>query len=82
MGKHLEEQEEKRSVGTISRRSFIATAGLVAAGGALAGGAMANVTGTKEAAPGTPPPLPWPWVKLDPIEAGKRAFRTYHEKGG
>lgn len=81
MSRHLEEGEGKRSTGIMSRRNFIATAGLVAAGGALAGGAMANVTGTKEA-PGTPPPLPWPWVKLDPLEAGKRAFRTYHEKGG
>jgi hypothetical protein len=28
------------------------------------------------------PPLPWKWVKLDPLEAGRRAYRFYKEKGG
>ena len=37
------------------------------------------------AAPETPvsaPPLPWKWVKLDPLEAGRRGYRFYKEKGG
>jgi len=29
-----------------------------------------------------PPPLPWPWVKLDPLEAGRRAYRNYLKKPG
>jgi len=28
------------------------------------------------------PPLPWKWVKLDPMEAGRRAFRAYLEHKG
>jgi hypothetical protein len=28
------------------------------------------------------PPLPWPWVKLDPLETGRRGYRFYKEKGG
>ena len=28
------------------------------------------------------PPLPWKWVRLDPLEAGRRAYRFYKEKGG
>jgi hypothetical protein len=63
----------------LSRRNFIATAGAVAAGGVLATGAMPNFAAAKPVDPG---PLPWPWVKLDPQEAGERAFLTYHEKGG
>jgi hypothetical protein len=23
------------------------------------------------------PPLPWKWVNLDPLEAGRRAYRSY-----
>jgi hypothetical protein len=28
------------------------------------------------------PPLPWKWVNLDPLEAGRRAYRFYFDKGG
>jgi hypothetical protein len=28
------------------------------------------------------PPLPWKWVELDPLEAGRRAYRNYPIKGG
>ena len=69
---------EKKNV-DLSRRNFIATAGTVAAGGVLATGAMPQLAAAKQADPGA---LPWPWVKLDPQEAGERAFLTYHEKGG
>jgi hypothetical protein len=27
------------------------------------------------------PPLPWKWVKLDPLEAGQRAYRNYFDGG-
>ena len=82
MNRQLKDEDEQCLNGSMSRRSFITAAGIVAVGGVLAGGAMAAVTGTKEAAPGTSPPLPWTWVKLDPMEAGKRTFQTYHAKGG
>jgi hypothetical protein len=29
-----------------------------------------------------PPPLPCVWAKLDPLEAGRRAYRFYKERGG
>jgi len=28
------------------------------------------------------PALPWPWLKIDPMEAGSRAYRFYHDIGG
>jgi len=34
------------------------------------------------AAPAAAPPLPWKWVKLDPLEAGRRAYRAYLKEGG
>ena len=82
MNRQLKDEDEQCLNGRMSRRSFITTAGMVAVGGVLAGGAMAAVAGTKEAAPVTSPILPWTWVRLDPMEAGKRAFQTYHAKGG
>ena len=70
---------EKNTDVALSRRNFIATAGAVVAGSILATGAMPQFAAAKPAEPGL---LPWPWVKLDPQEAGERAFLTYHEKGG
>ncbi len=76
-----EEKQEQGCSRNMTRRGFIATAGAVAAGGVLAGGALAATAGAREAV-SAEAPLPWPWVKLDPQEAGERAFQTYHEKGG
>ena len=28
------------------------------------------------------PPLPWKYTELDPLEAGKRGYKSYLEKGG
>ena len=67
---------------SISRRDVLtASAALVAGGGigvALTGQAAA--AGQSVSAP----PLPWKWVTLDPLEAGRRAYRIYldKEKGG
>ena len=70
----------QRNDSAISRRDVLtASAALVAGGGigaALTG--HAAVTDPSAAAP----PLPWKWVKLDPLEAGQRAYRFYKEKGG
>jgi len=54
--------------------------------GIFVAGGMAGY-GTSLALPPTPkvtepPPLPWKWVKLDPLEAGRRAYRFYLEKKG
>jgi hypothetical protein len=63
----------------ISRRNFMAAAGIFAAGG------IAGCTGHEAAPtppPAEPPPLPWKWTKLDPMEAGRRAYRGYLAKPG
>jgi hypothetical protein len=28
------------------------------------------------------PPLPWKWTKLDPMEAGRRAYQNYLKNKG
>lgn len=64
-----------------SRRRFLN-------GGAafVAGGLIGSATGLASAAAARPNPqmaeLPWPWAKIDPLEAGRRSFRNYHAHGG
>jgi hypothetical protein len=70
---------KRRRAETFSRRDFMTAAGIFAAGG-IAGC-------TSRALPPTPtvtepPPLPWKWTKLDPLEAGRRAYRGYLSKPG
>ncbi|HOD36209.1 MAG TPA: C-GCAxxG-C-C family protein [Syntrophales bacterium] len=67
----------------VSRRSLLKMSAAVLAGGAAAGamGAYAAAAPAAGKAP-TAPPLPWKWVKLDPLEAGRRAYRYYPTKGG
>jgi hypothetical protein len=74
----MEKEQERAS--SLSRRNFITKASIFVAGG------MAGYS-TSLALPLTPtvtepPPLPWKWVKLDPMEAGTRAYRCYLEKKG
>ena len=65
---------------SLSRRNFITKAGIFLAGGIAAHGTgFASTTAPTVTAP---PPLPWKWVNLDPLEAGRRAYRTYLEKKG
>jgi hypothetical protein len=64
--------------GNLSRRKFLATAGIVAAGGVLAGCNRLS----SEAAAATAPPLPWKYTKLDPEEAGRRGYKNYLLNGG
>jgi hypothetical protein len=58
---------------------------LVASAALLAGGVAGSVaTGAAQKADPQPAieavPLPWPWVSLDPLEAGRRAYRFYKDK--
>jgi hypothetical protein len=67
-----------------SRRNMLTGSAALLAGGGI-GSAMTNLVGSAAAATGSPaeaPPLPWKWVRLDPLEAGRRAYRFYKEKGG
>lgn len=45
-------------------------------------GRISNAFGASKAAVDKAPPLPWQWVKLDPLEAGRRAYRAYLSEGG
>jgi hypothetical protein len=72
---------DKENDGLISRRSLVAgTASFLlgAAGGQISPTHAISAAPPRENAP----PLPWPWVKLDPMEAGRLAYRSYLEKKG
>ena len=74
-------KEKKEEAGLCSRRSMLVGSAALLTGGIVSG--IQNVYGgpapkTKCAAP----PLPWKWVKLDPLEAGRRAYRHYLENKG
>lgn len=70
-------------IGTVSRRSMLKKSATFLAGGAAGStvGAFATTPTASEVAPEAPP-LPWKWVELDPLEAGRRAYRNYPIKGG
>lgn len=65
---------------TSRRNVLVGSAALLGAGGLAASvpGSVRSATGQAASVP----PLPWKWVRLDPLEAGRRAYRFYKEKGG
>jgi hypothetical protein len=75
-------QLHDRKDNSISRRDVLTASAALVAGGGIG----VAVTGHAAAAglPASAPPLPWKWVTLDPLEAGRRAYRIYldKEKGG
>jgi len=66
--------------GSISRRNVLTASAALVAGGGI-GSTLTALAAEPEAPAGTPP-LPWKWVKLDPLESGRLAYRYYKEKGG
>ena len=74
----MDGNKEKSSL--FSRRNFITKLGIFLAGGKAGHGTSFAATSAPTVA--KPPPLPWKWVKLDPLEAGRRAYRAYLEKKG
>ena len=64
-----------------SRRRFLKSGGALLAGGLIGSTATNALSQTKPTAD-APPDLPWPWIKLDPMEAGSRAYHIYLEAGG
>ncbi len=64
-----------------SRRRFLKSGGALVAGGVI-GGASANAFSQSKPSSDAPPPLPWKWAVLDPMEAGVRAYRSYLDAGG
>jgi len=73
-------KERKDDEVSLSRRTMLKGSAVIIAGGI--GGGLA--TAYAAAAPKTQaaPPLPWKWVKLDPMEAGRRAFNYYLKEKG
>jgi hypothetical protein len=70
----------QRNDSAISRRDVLTASAALVAGGGI-GAALTGHAAVTDA-PAATPPLPWQWVKLDPLEAGQRAYRFYKEKGG
>ena len=71
---------EKEETGSYSRRSLLTGSALLLTGGIA--GRISNAYSEPAPASAAPPPLPWKWAKLDPLEAGRRAFRGYLSGGG
>jgi hypothetical protein len=63
-----------------SRRGFLTKSTSLLVGGTVGAYAASAPAKTAVPAPATPP-LPWKWVKLDPLEAGRRAYRYYAHGG-
>lgn len=72
-------KKEHGKTSSLSRRNFITRAGIFLAGG-IAGSTSLALSSTRIKT--EPPPLPWKWAKLDPLEAGRRAYRGYLTKPG
>lgn len=66
----------------LSRRNFLTSTGIIAAGGVLAAGSGLLMLREAEATSSSTPPLPWQYTRLDPAEAGRRGYKFYLEKGG
>ena len=64
----------------VSRRRILKGSAMLLTGGIVGG--MSNACSAPAPTSTTAPPLPWKWVKLDPLEAGRRAYRSYLEKKG
>jgi hypothetical protein len=71
--------KEEKAV-SCSRRSILTGSAMLLAGG-IAGRVM-NAYSAPAPTSNAAPPLPWKWVKLDPLEAGRRAYRAYLSEGG
>ena len=84
MLKHAPKSEVKQKIKNLSRRDFLNTAGAAAAGGlvVVAGSSLLGSNDANAAVQQATPPLPWKYVKLDPMEAGKRGYKNYLAKGG
>ncbi len=69
---------QKEQTVLCSRRSILTGSAML-----LAGGIAGQISTTYGAAKvEKAPPLPWKWVKLDPTEAGRRAYSAYLKEGG
>ena len=72
---------EEKNLAENSRRSFFKNGAALLVGGMI-GFTPGLVFGTRKKPASTAPALPWKWGKIDPMEAGSRAYRYYHDIGG
>jgi hypothetical protein len=70
----------KKNEDTCSRRSLLTGSALLLTGGIA--GRISSAVAAPAPTAASAPPLPWKWVKLDPLEAGRRAYRGYLTGGG
>jgi hypothetical protein len=63
-----------------SRRSILKGSAALLVGGIA--GRMSNAYAAPAPTFAPAPPLPWKWVKLDPLEAGRRAYQNYLKNKG
>jgi hypothetical protein len=71
---------QKEEAGSVSRRSILKGSALLLTGGIA--GRISNSYAAPAPTIAPAPPLPWKWTKLDPLEAGRRAYRAYLTGGG
>ena len=71
---------QKEETGSCSRRTMLTGSALLLTGGIA--GRITNAYSAPEPTPAPASPLPWKWPKLDPLEAGRRAYRAYLTGGG
>ena len=71
---------QNKEAGLVSRRTMLTGSALLLTGGIA--GRISNAYSAPEPSFAPAPPLPWKWTKLDPLEAGRRAYRAYLTGGG
>ena len=72
--------EDSKKSPEYSRRSILLGSAALLAGGLA--GRVSNAYAVPEPTCAPAPPLPWKWPKLDPLEAGTRAYENYLKNKG
>jgi len=78
---HESKGELSGSASNPARRNLLVGSGALLVGG-LSGRATAPQAATHDAVPQAAPPLPWPWARIDPMEAGTRTYQAYLTQNG
>jgi len=73
-------KEKREENGLFSRRSILKGSAMFLIGGIA--GRISNVHSAPATTLPSAPSLPWKWVNLDPLEAGRRAYRSYLKNKG
>jgi hypothetical protein len=65
-----------------SRRGFLNSGAAFLTGGVICSAVGIPAAAARRTAKPETAELPWSWATIDPMEAGSRAFRFYHDVGG